>query len=98
MGYQQLASQRQHHPAWRRLCLPHTPLMDYAALLEHQALWGQEPADKRCNTLGGLNEAEQALHRELREDHLGVRLRLEQEHIRFGWLRQALRLLAVPHR
>ncbi|MNE81047.1 hypothetical protein D3C80_1776690 [compost metagenome] len=65
--------------------------MDRATLLEHQALWGQEPADKRCNAaLGRLTEAEQALYRELREDRLGERLRLEQEHVRFGWLRQAL--------
>lgn len=69
-------------------------LMDRATLLEHQALWGQEPADKRCNAnLGRLTEAEQALYCELREDRLGERLRLEQEHVRFGWLRQALERL-----
>jgi hypothetical protein len=73
--------------------------MGRATLLERQALWGQEPADKRCNAnLGRLAEAEQALYQDLRRDHLGVRLRLEQEHIRFSWLRQALRLLEVPHR
>ena len=38
-------------------------------------------------------DAEQALYRELREDRLGERLRLEQEHVRFGWLRQALEKL-----
>ena len=65
--------------------------MDRTTLLEHQSLWGQEPADKRCNAnLSRLTEAEQALYRELREDHLGERLRLEQEHVRFGWLQQAL--------
>jgi hypothetical protein len=69
-------------------------LMDRNTLLEHQALWGVEPADKRCNaSLGRLTEAEQALYRELREDRLGERLRLEQEHVRFGWLRQALEKL-----
>ena len=69
----------------------HSLLMDRATLLEHQSLWGQEPADKRCNAnLNRLTEAEQALYRELREDHLGERLRLEQEHVRFGWLQQAL--------
>ena len=76
---------RAHLPQARSL------LMDRHTLLEHQALWGQEPADKRCNAnLGRLTEAEQALYRELREDHLGERLRLEQEHVRFGWLQQAL--------
>lgn len=68
-------------------------LMDRTTLLEHQALWGQEPADKRCNAnLGRLTDAEQALYHDLRTDQLGMRLRLEQEHIRFGWLQQALRL------
>lgn len=76
---------RAHLPQARSL------LMDRTTLLEHQSLWGQEPADKRCNAnLNRLTEAEQALYRELREDHLGERLRLEQEHVRFGWLQQAL--------
>ena len=76
---------RAHLPQARSL------LMDRATLLEHQSLWGKEPADKRCNAnLNRLTEAEQALYRELREDHLGERLRLEQEHVRFGWLQQAL--------
>ena len=69
-------------------------LMDRATLLEHQALWGEEPADKRCTaSLGRLTDAEQALYRDLREDRLGERLRLEQEHVRFGWLQQALEKL-----
>lgn len=36
MDYQQLASLRQHHPAWRLLCSPHAPLIDRATLLERQ--------------------------------------------------------------
>lgn len=66
-------------------------LMDRVTLLEHRQLWGEEPADKRCNaTLSRLTDAEQALYCELRENQLGERLRLEQEHIGFGWLQQAL--------
>jgi hypothetical protein len=69
-------------------------LMDRATLLEHRELWGKEPADKRCTAnLGRLTEAEQALYQELREDRLGECLRLEQEHIRFGWLQRALEKL-----
>ena len=37
------------------------------------------------------DDAELALFEDLRDDRLGQRIRLEQEHIRFGWLERALR-------
>nr|WP_298167238.1 DUF3322 domain-containing protein [uncultured Pseudomonas sp.] len=87
-GFAILDRLRAHLPLARSL------LMDRATLLEHRELWGEEPADKRCSAnLGRLTEAEQALYRDLREDRLGERLRLEQEHVRFGWLQQALQRL-----
>ncbi len=76
---------RTHLPQARSL------LMDRATLLEHRCLWGEEPADKRCSAaLSRLTAEEQALYLDLREDRLGQRLRLEQEHIRFSWLEKAL--------
>ncbi|OEC36088.1 hypothetical protein SAMN05216600_101180 [Pseudomonas cuatrocienegasensis] len=89
-GFAILDRLRAHLPQAKSL------LMDRDTLLEHQVLWGQEPADKRCSAnLGRLTNAEQMLYRELRDDHLGERLRLEQEHVRFGWLQQALDSLPV---
>ena len=87
-GFAILDRLRAHFPQAQSL------LMDRATLLEHRKLWGEEPADKRCGAeLRRLNEDEQQLYRELREDRLAERLRLEQEHIRFGWLQHALRAL-----
>lgn len=83
-----------------RAYFPHAQslLMDRDTLLEHQRLWGQEPDDKRCvSTLTRLTAAERRLYDDLRHDRLqhgdgapALRVRLEQEHIRFGWLQSAL--------
>jgi len=73
--------------------LPHAQslLMDRDTLLRHRELWGQEPAPRRfLGQLDRLQPAEQALYQDLRDDLLGERVRLEQERIDFGWLRQAL--------
>lgn len=87
-GFAILDRLRAHFPHAQSL------LMDRATLLEHRELWGEEPADKRCTAeLRRLNEDEQLLYRELRENRLAERLRLEQEHIHFGWLKRALRAL-----
>lgn len=66
-------------------------LMDRATLDAHRALWGQEPDDHRfLGALDRLVEAEQTLYQTLREDRLAQRLRLEQEHVRFAWLKDFL--------
>lgn len=66
-------------------------LMDRATLDAHRALWGQEPEDRRfVGGLGRLDPAEQDLFRALRDDVFAPRLRLEQERIRFPWLRTFL--------
>ncbi len=69
--------------------LPHARsfLMDRATLDAHRDLWGQEPKDRRfTGQLDRLSDTEQTLYKALRDDALGERLRLEQEHIRFRWL------------
>jgi hypothetical protein len=83
-----------------RAHLPHARslLMDRPTLLQHHPLWGEEPANKRCTSdLQRLDEAERALYHDLRDDRLrppdgrpALRVRLEQEHVRFGWLDAAL--------
>jgi hypothetical protein len=80
-----------------RTYFPHTRsfLMDRATLDHFRELWGEEPEAKRCSAaLPNLNDSEQALYRLLREDALGVRVRLEQERIGFGYLRERLQRLA----
>jgi hypothetical protein len=80
-----------------RTYFPHTRsfLMDRATLDHFRELWGEEPEGKRCSAaLPNLNDSEQALYRLLREDALGVRVRLEQERIGFGYLRERLKGLA----
>lgn len=85
-GFAILDRLRAHFPLARSL------LMDRETLLEHRPLWGEEPPDKRCTaTLRRLDDAELALFEDLHDDRLGQRIRLEQEHIRFGWLERALR-------
>lgn len=66
-------------------------LMDRATLDAHRDLWGQEPEDHRFRgELSRLNHAEQSLYQALRDDLLAIRLRLEQEHVRFAWLEEFL--------
>lgn len=73
--------------------LPHTRslLMDRATLDAHRELCVTEPAEQRFT--GGLTRLtgpEQALFGDLRDNALGENLRLEQERIAFGWLKQRL--------
>ncbi|WP_322527926.1 DUF3322 domain-containing protein [Salinicola sp. LHM] len=70
-------------------------LMDRATLEAHRELWGEEDDSKRfTGELPNLDDSEQDLYRALRDDWLAPRLRLEQEHITPGWLRQTLCHLA----
>lgn len=74
-----------------RATLPHARslLMDRATLMQHQGLWGKEEQPMK-HDLTHLTGDELSLYRDLCKDHLGPRVRLEQERIGFGWLMWAL--------
>jgi len=74
-----------------RATFPHAQslLMNRETLMAHRDLWVQED-DRHDGPLNRLTVSERALFDELRHDHLGERVRLEQERISFGWLKQAL--------
>lgn len=81
-----------------RATLPRTRslLMDRATLQAHRHLWVQEPADQRfTGHLDRLTADEQQLYAELRDDHHGERVRLEQKRIAYGELLRALAALDV---
>ena len=71
-------------------------LMDRETLLAHRPLWGRE-AKQETARLQRLNAEESILYGQLRENHWGDRVRLEQERIGFEYLRAALRNPALPH-
>ena len=76
-----------------RASMPHTRsiMMDEATLQAHRPLWGTEPADKRYSgDLTRLDAAEQALFGALRDNVHGQHVRMEQERIGFGWVRDVL--------
>ncbi len=88
LDYRDLEQLRRRHPAWRLLA---------ATLLAHRPLWGREPAGQRhLGALTQLNEPERALYEDLCEDRIGERLRLEQERLGFGWVRDSLAALPAP--
>ena len=64
-------------------------LMDRSTLLEFEPLWGTEdsPLDR---DLPRLSAEERALYDDLRDNRIGRHLRLEQERIGFGWMKDAL--------
>lgn len=64
-------------------------LMDRETLLAHRLYWGKEPEPARQNLLR-LTAEEAALHDDLRFDRLMPRLRLEQERVGYGWVRDRL--------
>ena len=64
-------------------------LMDRATLLAHSSLWGREEVPY-TGPLARLNEPEQALYDDLRQNRLGDGVRLEQERIPFSRLQRAL--------
>jgi hypothetical protein len=76
-----------------RASVPHASslLMDAATLHAHRSLWGAEDIDKRhTGALSRLTDDEQALYRDLRDDTLAERVRMEQERIGYGWVRAAI--------
>lgn len=87
-GFAILSRLRRHLPSVQSM------LMDRSTLDRHRALWGQEEEGKRfLGELANLTHAEQTLYQQLRSDQLAPRLRLEQEHISQGWLRERLACL-----
>lgn len=77
-----------------RARVPHVTslLMDRDTLLTHRDAWVEEPAPTRV-ALEHLTDSEAALYEELRSDSLGHRVRLEQEHVRFGHVLAAAGIL-----
>jgi hypothetical protein len=67
--------------------------MDRPTLIAHEAQWGEEH-DQVLRDLPWLDEAEQALFDDLRDNRLRKNLRLEQEHIGFKWVESELATLA----
>lgn len=64
-------------------------LMDRETLLAHRLHWGEEPAPAR-HDLSRLTTAEKEVYDDLRFDRQRPKLRLEQERVEFGWLRDRL--------
>lgn len=65
-------------------------LMDRETLLAHRLHWGEEPEPVR-HDLPRLTPEEAAVYDDLRFDRLQPRLRLEQERVGFGWMKERLR-------
>jgi hypothetical protein len=66
-------------------------LMDRESLTTHHAFWSDEAPECRClRELSGLSDEEHALYDDLRENRLGERVRLEQEHIGFPRVKEAV--------
>ena len=64
-------------------------LMDRGTLMAFESLWGTE--DRPIHReLARLTAEERALYDDLRDHRIGRNLRLEQERIGFGWVRDAL--------
>lgn len=82
-GFAMLSRLRARFPHVRSL------LMDRETLMAHRGLWSRETAPN-TGALAHLNDEEQALHDELKEDGLGEGVRLEQERISFSWFQRAL--------
>lgn len=76
-----------------RAFLPHMRsfLMDEKTLLSSRELWGREEASQRfTKDLARLTPEEEKLFRSLRDNRWGDSIRLEQERIAFGQVRQAV--------
>ena len=66
-------------------------LMDRDTLMHHRELWSEEPHDSRCvRELDSLYKDERDLYDDLRNDRLGVCVRLEQERIACDRVRQII--------
>nr|WP_298128633.1 DUF3322 domain-containing protein [Ferrovum sp.] len=64
-------------------------LMDRASLDAHVSLWGWEDSPQRCD-LHRLTPDELSLYNDLRDNRIREGLRLEQEHLNFGWVRERI--------
>jgi hypothetical protein len=82
-GFVMLDRLRRSFPAARSL------LMDRETLLAHREQWVEEPMPAK-GRLDRLTESEQELFQDLVSDRFGFRVRLEQERISFGAVKQAL--------
>ncbi len=69
-------------------------LMDEATLHACRALWVQEPTPHGADRIAQLDDAEQALYRDLKRDRFGPRVRLEQERIAWDHAWPVLRAAA----
>lgn len=88
-GFAMLDRFRGHFPRAQSL------LMDRSTFIAHRPMWVTEKTPS-TESLTRLTEPENALHRELLRGTWGERLRLEQERIGFGWVREALEELREP--
>ena len=64
-------------------------LMDRATLDAHVSFWGREDKPIRCD-LQRLTLEESSLYDDLRDNRIREGLRLEQEHLNFGWVRERM--------
>lgn len=64
-------------------------LMDRATLDAHVSFWGREDKPFRCD-LQRLTLEESSLYDDLRDNRIREGLRLEQEHLNFGWVRERM--------
>jgi hypothetical protein len=78
-----------------RARLPHVRslLMEESTLLAHREFWACEPAPQKRD-LHRLTIPEAHLYDDLRENRFGERVRLEQERVDFGRLRDAVAAIA----
>lgn len=67
----------------------HSLMMDSATLRAHRDFWGVEDKPTRRD-LHRLTADEQSIYNDLRDNRLQTNLRLEQERIRFGWVKAAV--------
>lgn len=82
-GFEILSRLRGHLPHVRSI------LMDRQTLLRHRDHWSVETSPTR-RPLPHLTEDEQSLYQDLIGDVYGIGVRLEQERVRFSWVRDAL--------
>jgi len=88
-GFAMLDQLRVAFPSARSL------LMDRETLLAHRTLWVRESVPFR-GTLPRLEPTERELFDALAHNHLGDAIRLEQERVSFGCVRQAVQAIAIP--
>lgn len=89
-GFAILDELRSHFPHVESL------LMDRQTFLADTTLWGDESTPQQ-RELHHLTSDEQALYDDLRDNRLGMNLRLEQERVAFGLIQAALDRLDLRH-